>query len=89
MRIEFTINGVLKSFDIAANMLLLNLLREKLYLTGAKYGCGIGECGACTVLVDGNPILSCMTLAADVDGRNVQTVEDLPKGLDLDAVQEA
>jgi len=89
MRIEFTLNGRRRQFDIEPNQLLLNLLRDKLYLTGTKYGCGIGECGTCTVLLDGEPVLSCLTLAADVDGREVETIEGLARGDDLDAVQEA
>lgn len=89
MKVEFTLNGRRRQFDVEPNQLLLNLLRERLYLTGTKYGCGIGECGACTVLVDGEPVLSCLTLAADVDGREVETIEGLAKGDDLDVVQEA
>ena len=89
MKIGFTLNGRRRQFDIETNQLLLNLLRDKLYLTGTKYGCGIGECGACTVLVDGEPVLSCLTLAADIDGREVETIEALAKGDDLDVVQEA
>jgi aerobic-type carbon monoxide dehydrogenase small subunit (CoxS/CutS family) len=89
MKIEFTVNGMKRQFDVEPNQLLLNLLREDLYLTGTKYGCGIGECGACTVLVDGEPVLSCLTLAVDVDGREVETIEGLAKGDDLDVVQEA
>ena len=89
MKIEFTVNGMKRQFDVEPNQLLLNLLRENLYLTGTKYGCGIGECGACTVLVDGEPVLSCLTLAVDVDGREVETIEGLAKGDDLDVVQEA
>ena len=89
MKIEFTVNGMKRQFDVEPNQLLLNLLRENLYLTGTKYGCGIGECGACTVLVDGEPVLSCLTLTVDVDGREVETIEGLAKGDDLDVVQEA
>lgn len=89
MRIEFTINGRRRHFDVEPNQLLLNLLRERLYLTGTKYGCGIGECGACTVLVEGEPVLSCLTLAVDVDGKEVETIEGLARGDILDVVQEA
>lgn len=89
MRIEFTLNGRRIRYDIEPNQLLLNLLREKQYLTGTKYGCGIGECGACTVLLDGDPVLSCLTLAADVDGKEVETIEGLAKGGALDVVQDA
>jgi len=89
MEIEFTLNGRRRRVDVRPNELLLNLLRDDLHLTGAKYGCGIGECGACTVLLDGAPILSCLTLAAEVDGREVITIEGIAKGWNLDAVQEA
>jgi carbon-monoxide dehydrogenase small subunit len=69
---------------------LLNVLRERLSLTGTKYGCGIGECGACTVLLDGRPTLACLTLAVAADGSDVLTVEGLegPDG-ELDGLQQA
>ena len=89
MKVEFTINGRRRQFDVEPNQLLINLLREKLYLTGTKYGCGIGECGACTVLVDGEPVLSCLTLAVDVLGREVTTIEGLAVGDEIDVVQKA
>jgi len=89
MRIEITINGRKRQFDVEPNKLLLNLLRDELYLTGTKYGCGIGECGACTVLLDGAPVLACLTLAVDADGRRVDTIEGLAEGDRLDPVQEA
>ncbi len=89
MKIEFTLNGVRKRVQVEPNELLLNVLREKLYMTGTKYGCGIGECGACTVLLDGEPVLSCLVLAADVDGREVTTIEGLARGEELDEVQKA
>jgi carbon-monoxide dehydrogenase small subunit len=89
MRIEFTVNGRKRQFDVEPNTLLLNLLREDLSLTGTKYGCGIGECGSCTVLVDGEPVPSCLTLAVEVDGREVVTIEGIAKGGNLSAVQEA
>jgi len=89
MKLEFTLNERRRKFDVEPNQLLINLLREKLYLTGTKYGCGIGECGACTVLVDGEPVLSCLTLAVDVHGRNVTTIEGLTEGDEIDVVQKA
>ena len=89
MRIEFTVNGRRHQFDVEPNTLLLNLIREKLYLTGSKYGCGIGECGACTVHLDGEPVLSCLTLAVEADGRRVDTIEGVADGDKLDPVQEA
>jgi len=87
--IQFTLNGEKVSMEVEPNELLLNVLREKLGLTGAKYVCGIGECGACTVLVNGEPVLSCLTLAADVDGKEVTTIEGLAKDGELTVVQRA
>ncbi len=89
MRIRFKLNGQRVEVDVEPNTLLLNLLREHLHLTGAKYGCGIGECGACTVLVDGEPILSCLTLAVEVDGREVTTIEGLAKDGEFHPLQRA
>jgi carbon-monoxide dehydrogenase small subunit len=88
--INLTVNGVRHRFTVKPNDVLLNVLREELYLTGAKYGCGIGECGACTVHLDGVPTLACLTLAIVADGREVTTVEGL-QGRDgkLDPLQEA
>ena len=89
MQVNIVINGRERSFDIEPTKLLLNLLRDDLGLTGAKYGCGIGECGACTVLLNGEPILSCMTLAVDCDGKNVETIENISKGKNLHPIQQA
>ena len=89
MKIEITVNGRRQQFDVEPNTLLLNLIREKLYLTGSKYGCGIGECGACTVHLDGEPVLSCLTLAVEANGRRVDTIEGVADGDKLDPVQEA
>ena len=89
MEIEITVNGRKRRFDVEPNKLLLNLVRDELYLTGTKYGCGIGECGACTVLLDGEAVLSCMVLAVDADGRSVETVEGVADGERLDPIQEA
>jgi aerobic-type carbon monoxide dehydrogenase small subunit (CoxS/CutS family) len=89
MNIEITVNRRKRQFDVEPNKLLLNLLREELYLTGAKYGCGIGECGACTVLLDGASVNSCMILAVDVDGKQVETIEGVADGVNLDPIQEA
>lgn len=87
--ITMTVNGVRERLDIPANMTLLQMLREKLALTGTKNGCEAGECGACTVLVDGEPVNSCMMLAVEVDGREVLTVEGLSPGDQLSPLQEA
>jgi carbon-monoxide dehydrogenase small subunit len=89
MEIEITINGRERRFDVEPNKLLLNLVRDELYLTGTKYGCGIGECGACTVHLDGEAVLACMVLAVDADGRRVDTIEGVADGDTLDPVQEA
>ncbi len=89
MKIEITINGRKRQFDVEPNKLLLNLVRDELYLTGTKYGCGIGECGACTVHLDGEAVLACMVLAVDADGRSVTTIEGVADGGKLDPVQEA
>jgi len=74
-QIELTVNGVKREILVAPNELLLNVLRDRLGLTGAKYGCGIGECGSCTVLVDGEPVLACLTLAIGVNGSEIVTIE--------------
>ncbi len=89
MKIEITVNGRMRDFDVEPNILLLNLLRDDLYLTGTKYGCGIGECGACTVHLDGEAVLACLTLAVDADGRSVDTIEGVADGDRLGSVQEA
>ena len=88
-RIKFKLNGELVEVDVKPNELLLNILREKFHLTGTKYSCGLGECGACTVLVDGEPVLACLTLAVDVDGKEVVTIEGLAKNGELDPIQKA
>ncbi len=75
--ITLTVNGQTHHLDVRPNELLLNLLRERLGLTGAKYSCGIGECGACTVLMDGKPVLACLVLAITADGADILTVEGL------------
>ena len=76
-QILLTVNGVKQELLVSTNELLLNVLRDHLGLTGAKYGCGIGECGSCTVLLDGEPVLACLTLAVAVDGSEVVTVEGI------------
>jgi carbon-monoxide dehydrogenase small subunit len=88
--IKISVNGDSYELRVAPNALLLNVLRDALHLTGTKYVCGIGECGACTVLIDGKPILSCLTLAATLNGAEVTTIEGLV-GADgrLDPIQAA
>ncbi len=81
--IELRVNGIRREIMVSPNELLLNVLRDRLGLTGTKYGCGIGECGACTVLVDGQPVLACLTLAVGVDGSEVVTVEGISQSDNL------
>ena len=87
--IAFTLNGEPREVVVRPNDLLLNVIRDHELLTGTKYGCGIGECGTCTVQVDGKPVLSCLTLAVAADGCQVVTIEGLAGGGRLDPVQEA
>jgi xanthine dehydrogenase YagT iron-sulfur-binding subunit len=88
-RITLTVNGAKKQISVAPWTTLLDALREYLDLTGTKKGCDHGQCGACTVLVDGKRILSCMTLAIMKDGAEVTTIEGLAEGDVLHALQEA
>lgn len=75
IEIQLTVNGREERLAVEANLTLLELLRERLGLTGTKEGCGVGECGACTVLVDGLSVLSCLVLAVEADGHVVETIE--------------
>jgi len=88
-RITLTVNGVQETVDVPHHMTLLTMLREKLSLTGTKNGCSAGECGACTVLMNDEPVNSCMVLAAECDGANIVTVEGLAKEGKLTNLQEA
>src|SRR6202022_4644361 len=85
--LTFVLNGRTRVDAVADNVLLLDYLRETLRLTGTKTGCDGGECGACTVLVDDRPRLSCLTLAATMQGRRVDTIESLARDGRLSAVQ--
>ena len=85
--LQFTLNDRARSDAISENILLLDYLREVVGLTGTKTGCDGGECGACTVLVDDRPRLSCLTLAAQAEGRRVDTIESLTHDGHLSAVQ--
>lgn len=87
--IQLTINGDAFKLSVAPNRTLVDVLRDDLGLTGAKAGCGEGACGACTVLLDGRPVLSCLTLAVEVQGKSVVTVEGLAEGEELHPVQQA
>jgi len=88
-RIQLTVNGELEQVDVPSNMTLLSMLREKLTLTGTKNGCTAGECGACTVLMNGEPVNSCMILAIECSGAEIVTVEGLPQDGKLDPIQDA
>uniref|UniRef100_A0A7C4EY55 (2Fe-2S)-binding protein n=2 Tax=Desulfomonile tiedjei TaxID=2358 RepID=A0A7C4EY55_9BACT len=87
--LNITVNGRQEDLEIPAHRTLLEVLREDLGLTGTKEGCGEGVCGACTVLVDGKPVRSCLTLALEVEGRNITTIEGISKDGQLDPLQEA
>ena len=89
LKVTLTINGAPKTLALDSRVTLLDTLRERLEMTGTKKGCDQGQCGACTVLVDGRRVLSCLTLAATVDGREVTTVEGLARGDQLHPVQAA
>lgn len=88
-QITITVNDLVEVVDVPHNMTLLQMLREKLSLTGTKNGCTAGECGACTVLMNGEPVNSCMVLAAECDGAKITTVEGLARDGKLSKVQEA
>ncbi|HIP87406.1 MAG TPA: (2Fe-2S)-binding protein [Anaerolineales bacterium] len=87
--IEVTVNGEKEHLEVPSHMTLLQMLREELGITGPKNGCSAGECGACTVLLDGEPVNSCMVLAVEVDGHEVVTVEGLAKEGQLTPLQQA
>ncbi len=87
--IQITVNGAPEQVAVPSNMTLMQLLREKLELTGTKNGCSAGECGACTVLLNGEPVNSCMVLAVECDGATVTTVEGLAGDRQLDPIQQA
>jgi carbon-monoxide dehydrogenase small subunit len=87
--VQLEING--ENFDVAVSptAYLIEVIRETVGLTGTKKGCGIGDCGACTVLIDGKPILSCLTLAIACQGKAITTIEGLSQGTELHPVQKA
>ena len=87
--LHLRVNGEAHPVAAPAHKTLLEVLREDLGLTGTKHGCEVGECGTCTVLVDGEPVLSCLTLAADVEGREITTVEGLAQNGELHPLQVA
>ena len=89
MQIRLTVNGKPLEREVDAETRLLDLLREGLHLTGTKEGCGEGECGACTVLIDGRPVNSCLVLAPQADGVDVLTIEGVADGDRLHPIQQA
>ena len=91
MRIQITttINGRARELLVKPNETLLEILRSELHLKGTVEGCGVGVCGSCTVLVDGQPVSSCLMLSTNVEGKSVTTIEGLARGDRLDPVQEA
>lgn len=88
-RIHLTVNALARDLVVEPRRTLLDALRDDLSLTGAKPGCGMGNCGACTVLVDGEAVYSCLTLAVECDGKAITTIEGLANGAELDPVQAA
>jgi len=87
--ISLKVNGIEQNLEVEARTTLLDMVRDQLGLTGAKLGCDIQVCGACTLLVDGKPVSACSTLAADVDGCEVVTIEGLSDKKSLHPLQEA
>jgi carbon-monoxide dehydrogenase small subunit len=88
-KINVTVNDELEQVVVPSNLTLMQMLRESLALTGTKNGCSAGECGACTVLLNGEPVNSCMVLAVECDGAEIVTVEGLAGDRQLDPIQEA
>jgi len=87
--VAFRVNGVQKSLTLDSRVTVLDALRERLGLTGTKKGCDHGQCGACTVMVDGRRVLSCLTLTAQCEGKEITTIEGVGKGDELHAIQAA
>src|SRR5680860_98944 len=87
--VKIEVNGTWKAFMVADNILLVDVLRNDLGLTGTKQGCGKGDCGCCTVLLDGEAVYSCLTLAVRASGRRVTTIEGLGSPERLDSMQSA
>jgi xanthine dehydrogenase YagT iron-sulfur-binding subunit len=89
VKVSLKINGTTQNLEVDSRMSLLDTLRERLDLTGTKKGCDQGQCGACTVIINGNRVLSCLTLAAQCQGKEVTTIEGLAKGDELHPMQAA
>lgn len=86
-KLNFILNNEEIEHYVDSNKTLLNMIREDFDLTGAKEGCGAGECGACTILVDGKPVNACLMLAVEADGKEILTIEGLSNGTKLDELQ--
>ena len=89
VHLKYVINGEATPVSFAPYKTLFEVLREDMNLTGTKHGCELGECGACTVLLDGEPVLSCLVLAVECGGRDIQTIEGLARGTALHPLQAA
>jgi aerobic carbon-monoxide dehydrogenase small subunit len=87
--ITLKVNGQEYDLVIPVNLTLTQVLRENLKLTGTKQGCSVGDCGSCTVLMDGQPVNSCLVLAVEAEGRSIQTIEGLAEGGKLHPIQQA
>ncbi|MDD3401141.1 MAG: (2Fe-2S)-binding protein [Eubacteriales bacterium] len=87
--IHFFVNDEAMDLEVEANKTMLNVLRDQLCMTGTKEGCGAGECGACTVIVDGKPINACLVLAPEMDGMHITTIEGIAKDGELSPLQKA
>ena len=88
-QIKVTVNGILYELSVQPWETLLDVIREHLGLTGTKEGCGLGECGACTIIMDGKTVNSCLVLAVEADNRVITTIEGLANGDELHPIQEA
>jgi carbon-monoxide dehydrogenase small subunit len=89
VHLRFTVNGETAPVSFAPYKTLLEVLREDMGLTGTKHGCELGECGACAVLVDGEPVLSCLVLALECEGSRIETIEGVARGSELHPLQAA
>jgi len=87
--ITLNVNGRKRTLTVAANELLLNVIRDQMSLTGTKYGCGIGECAACTVMMDGKAVLACMVLAVSAQGKIITTIEGMAEKNGLSRLQQS